>query len=42
MPDTCENLLGLVDSYVFYVRHTREIYQEVLPYSVDFEAPREI
>ena len=41
MPQTCENLLGPVNSYVCYDNHAREIYQ-VLPYSVDFKAPREL
>ena len=41
MPKTCENWLGLVNSYIFYVNQTCEIYQ-VLPYSVDFKAPWEL
>ena len=41
MPQTCENLLGLVNSYVYYARQARGIYQ-VLPYSVDFKAPGEL
>ena len=41
MPETCENWLGLVNSYVYSTRQTREIYQ-VLPYSVDFKAPQEL
>ena len=36
MPKTCENWLGLVNSYVYCARQTHEIYQ-VLPYSVDFK-----
>ena len=43
MPETCENWLGLVNRFVWYVRQTREIYQ-ALPssYSVDFKAPEEL
>ena len=41
MPGTCENLLGLVNSCVYYARQIKQIYQ-VLPYSVDVNAPREI
>ena len=37
MPETCENWLGFVNSYVCYTRQIREIGQ-VLPYSVDFKA----
>ena len=33
-----ENWLGLVNSCVFYARHTREIY-EVLHYSMDLKIP---
>ena len=36
--DTCENWFGLPKSCVYYVHQTCEIYQ-VLPYSVDFQAP---
>ena len=36
--DTGENGLGLVNSCVYYVRLTREIYR-VLPYSVDSQSP---
>ena len=35
MPETCENLLGLVNNYVYYAHQTRKIYI-VLPDSVDF------
>ena len=41
MPGTRENWLCLLNSYVYYVHQTHEIYQ-VLPYSVDFKAPREL
>ena len=41
MPETCENWLGLVKSYVYYARHRRRFYQ-VLPYAVDLKAPREL
>ena len=41
MPETCENYLSLVNSYVYYVHQTSEIYQ-VPPYSVDFKAPGEL
>ena len=41
MPDTCENWLGFVNSYVYSTHQTREIYQ-VLHYSVDFKAPHEL
>ena len=37
MRETCENLLGLVNSCVYYVHQTREIYQ-ALSYSADFKA----
>ena len=40
MPNTCENCLSLVNSCIYYARQTHGIYQ-VLPYSVDFKAPRE-
>ena len=36
MPGTCENRLGLLNSYVCYACQTTVIYQ-VLPYSVDFK-----
>ena len=39
MPETGENLLGIVNSCVYYARQIRDIYQ-VLPYSVDFKASR--
>ena len=35
MPETCENWLGLVNSCLYYVHQTYEIYQ-ALPYSVDW------
>ena len=38
MHETCKNWLSLVNIYVYFARHTREIYQ-VLPYSVDFKVP---
>ena len=41
MPETCGNRLGLVNSSVYYVRQTREIYQ-ALPYSVDSKTPGEL
>ena len=41
MPETCENWLGLVNSCIYYVCQTHEIYQ-VVPYSVDFKAPGEL
>ena len=41
MPKNCDNWLGLVNSYVYYACQTHEIYQ-VLPYSVDCKAPREL
>ena len=41
MPETYENWLGLINSCANYAHKTREIYQ-VLPYSVDFKAPREL
>ena len=43
MPETYENWLSLVNSYVYYAHQTHEIYQvHVLPYSVDYKAPREL
>ena len=41
MPDTWENLSGLVHSCIYHAHQTREIYQ-VLPYSVDFKAPDQL
>ena len=41
MPDTSENFLGLVSSCFYYAHKTRDIYQ-ILPYSVDFKAPRKV
>ena len=41
MPETCENWLGLLNSCVYCAHPTCEIYQ-VLHYSVDFKAPREL
>ena len=41
MPKTYENWLGLVNSHIYYAHQTHEIYQ-LLPYSVDFQAPREL
>ena len=41
MPETCDNWLGLVKSYVYYAHQTYEIYQ-ALPYSVDFKALGEL
>ena len=40
MPETCENLLGRVNSCVYRAGQTRDSYQ-ILPYSVDFKAPGE-
>ena len=40
MLKTCENSLILVNSCVYFAYQTCEIYQ-VLPYTEDFEAPRE-
>ena len=40
MPETWENWLGLVNSYVYYPRQIHEINQ-VLPYWVDSKAPGE-
>ena len=37
MSETCENLLSFVNSYVYYDRQSRAIYQ-VRPYSVYFKA----
>ena len=37
MPGSCENLPGLVDSYVYHTRQLRAIYQ-ALPDSVDLKA----
>ena len=37
MPETCENWLSLVNSYIYYDHQSHEIYH-VLPYSVDFKA----
>ena len=42
MPETCENWLGVVKSYIYYACQTHEIYQILPPYSVDFKAPGEI
>ena len=41
MPSTCENWLCLVNSCIYHACQTHDIYQ-VLPYSVDFKAPREL
>ena len=38
MTESCENRLGLVNSYINYAHQTLKIYQ-VIPYSVDFKAP---
>ena len=37
MPETW---LSIVNSYIYYAHQSHEIYQ-VLPYSVDFKAPKE-
>ena len=37
MPETCEHLLAIVNSCVYYARQTHDIYQ-VPPYLVDFKA----
>ena len=41
MPETCENGFGPVNNCFFYACQTPEI-DQVLPYSVDFKAPREL
>ena len=43
MPETCETLLGLVNSCIYDACHSqnREIYQ-VLPFSMDFKPPGEL
>ena len=41
MPETCENLLSLVNSYIYYTHQIHEIYP-VLPYFVDFKALKEL
>ena len=41
IPETCDSMLGLVNSCVYYAIQTLEIYQ-VLPCSVDFKAPGEL
>ena len=41
VPENCEKWLGLVNSCIYYPHKSCEIYQ-VLPYSVDFKAPREL
>ena len=41
MPETCKNWLGFVNSCVYFTHQNRGIYQ-ILPYSVDFEAPGEL
>ena len=41
MLGTCESSRDVVNSYVYYVHQTREIYQ-VLRYSVEFKAPRRL
>ena len=38
MPETCKNLLNVVNSCIYYAPQIHKIYQ-VLPYSVDFKAP---
>ena len=40
MPETCENWLGLVNSYIDYAHQTHKIYQ-VMSNSLDFKAPGE-
>ena len=40
MRETCENWLGLVKSCDYYAHATHKIHQ-VLPYLVDFKAPRD-
>ena len=39
MSETCENWLGLVNRFIYYAHQTHDIYQ-VLPYSLDFKAPK--
>ena len=41
MPETCENWLGLVNNGIYNAHQKHEIYQ-VLCYSMDFKAPREL
>ena len=41
MPETCENWFGLVNMWVYCAHQTHETYQ-VMPYSMDFKAPREL
>ena len=41
MPETGENWLGFVNSWVYFARQIHKIYQ-VLPYSVDLTAPGEL
>ena len=41
MSEICENRLALVNSYVYYDRQIRAIYQ-ARPYSVYFKASREL
>ena len=41
MPETCEDWLGLVYSFVYSARQTCAINQ-VLPYTVDFDSPKEL
>ena len=41
MLETCENWLSIVNRCIYHAYQTHEIYQ-VLPYSVDFKAPREL
>ena len=39
MPEVCQNWVCHVYSHIYYACETREIYQ-ILPYLVDFKAPR--
>ena len=41
MPETYENWFDIVNSCIYYIHQTHEIYQ-VLPYSVDFKTPGEL
>ena len=41
MPETYENLLGLINSCVYHAHQTREICK-VLPYLMDLKAPGDL
>ena len=42
MPEIFENWLGPVNNCVYYARMTREIYQTLRIFSVEFDAPGEL